>query len=237
MIQDINNLAYNTGRWCVGYNNWEAIKDILSDRYYYNDPNPTPLTKAKQIGTEVLHGTLKCFSLVTLVDRTVYAVTNLDPQIAEQFPLRISIPNLSTIVHGTPYMLGIPSLLYTGSAFWNNGKEALKCLKKIIETDYNGNVSNISVPNLWGAIDNAASMVVPFHLVYRFGLNGATLTIPLTYVSNNYEWANTPAAKVIKGSACFYLAAQTPLVAPIVRTVATLVGTIADGFFSTVFGV
>lgn len=196
MIQDFNNLGYEIKNWCLCTNNFNAIKDVFNDRYFYNEGDATSVTKAKQIGTELLHAGMKITSVLAITDKMIYEISGLDIGFLPRWAKAYSL-DISTIINYTPTALGALAFAYAGNTCLKNLVEAKKSLGKAIKQDYDGNLS-FSVSNLYEGIANASTVFPLYYSVRHWGLPGALVAAPLMYASSNYESTNTTAAKIAK---------------------------------------
>jgi hypothetical protein len=221
IINSTTNYLQSVGRWCLGSNNLEAISDVINDKYYFNDTDDS--SKIKQIATEALHIGVKYTTWIALAEKTFYHITSTELGIAKKLPVTVTVPDLSTLFAFAPTVVGAVSLWYISVNALNDGYKGLKSLGKVVEKDYDGRIS-INVNELLDGIGNVSTVFPLFHCVVNYGLNGAILAVPLSYLSTHHELANGKPGKIVKA----VIVLKTASTFPFASTLTTLAGHISN---------
>lgn len=192
MIRDLSNGIYGTLNWGIGYNNLCAIQKVLKDEYYYNESDPTTITKVKQIGTEALHIGAKWATGLTLADKAIRDVSTwmfgppgYTTSIPEWMPVRLEyIPAPSTLRQWGPTVLGGLSFIYNAHVCLDSVIKGYKNIKGVIEVDYDYQ-AKLSFTKLRKGITNVSTVFPLVYVCYHFGLAGSTLAVPALWASNH----------------------------------------------------
>lgn len=217
ITRDLSNVAVDTFNWCIGATNLNAINDIRRDKYYFNENDPTALTKVKQVGVELIHMGLKYSTWVTLLDKGFYSLTEKSLGLAQLLPIpvHVTIPgSLGTVKDIGQTALGLVALTYIAKTSAKNLYEAKKNFSNVIQNGLEDHVNPIS--DLVEGIGNIAPIFPVIHLMRTQGpVNGAIIAAPLIFASTHYESANTNYAKFAKLGIVVWTASQTPILSDI----------------------
>lgn len=172
----------NSAKWCIGSNNFSAIRDVFQNEYIYSTGDPSRLMRIKQIGTEILHAGLKWGILGALADKTLVSL-NLLPQPTpnschELIHRIIHLPDipLNEIIKIEGF-LGIGSILYAGYASIKKARALLNNFKQVFENK--GSRIRFSKDQFKQLIGNTIDLAALSPIYFgsqKFGFAGAATT-------------------------------------------------------------
>ena len=158
-----SSLAKDAGYWTVAGNNKDAFIQVYNDEYQYNNAEPSITMKTKQMGTEILHGSLKWGTIGMVLDKVFFShIWEPKPGDLRYTYHHISLPSYvsNTFNDVIVPLFGIGSAIGSGIYFVKELREAGSLLLdgKVIVKDFAGerSLSGKNLTKLMEKIFNAA---------------------------------------------------------------------------------